>query len=367
MRPSVKMLVVKPSTTAETKWYISSTQRTNHSGWTELPVSLFYRMFEVPGPSNPGNEEMCHIGDGPSWRLLKKPCVTVALIQEISQRARRQCEALRVLLIGLLHPKLIFKPMRDVTSMCAYVLHMCVHANSNTSKCIPRSILSTVSLTRSSMSSRKSSKRSTCILYFCTSAIAAIADATSCKGLGHKRHRHNKHKKIQRGCFEGGNWFGRKQPLAATCGHSLGTVWSGHLRPLAATCGHLLGTVWSGHLRPLAATCGHSLGTIMERPLAATCGHLRPLAWNSLERPLAATCGHLHCGHSFGTVWSGHLRPFAVTSGCKLLPCTCLRSLLRPLAPAAICSQTTRGYKWLQAAVSALHAGGHTWQSWHLE
>lgn len=29
MRPSVKMLVVKPSTTAETKWYISSTKRTN--------------------------------------------------------------------------------------------------------------------------------------------------------------------------------------------------------------------------------------------------------------------------------------------------------------------------------------------------
>ena len=140
--------------------------------------------------------------------------------------------------------------------------------------------------------------------------------------------------------LEGGNCFGGKRPLAATCGHSLGTVWSGHLRPLAATC---------GHLRPLAWNC-------LERPLAATCDHLRPLAWKCLERPLAATCGH-----SLATVWSGHLRPLAVTSGCKLLPCTCLRGLLRPLvplAPAAICSQTTSGYKWLQAASGCewLHA-----------
>lgn len=91
-----------------------------------------------------------------------------------------------------------FETMCDITSMCAYVLDVCVHANSSLSTCIQRSILSTVSLTRSSMSSRKSSKRSTCILYFCTSAIAAIADATSCKGLGHKCHQHNKHKKIRK-------------------------------------------------------------------------------------------------------------------------------------------------------------------------
>ena len=52
---------------------------------------------------------------------------------------------------------------------------------------------------------------------------------------------------FQRGCFEGGNWFGRKRPLAATC---------------------------------------------LDFVRAATCGHLRPLAWNWLRRPLAATCSH---------------------------------------------------------------------------
>ena len=128
-------------------------------------------------------------------------------------------------------------------------------------------------------------------------------------------------------------------PKAATCGHLRPLAWNSLERPLAATRGHSLGTVWSGHLRPVAATR-------LEMSGAATCGHLRPLAATRLGQ-----------------------RPFAVTSGGKLLPCTCLRGLLHPLAPAAICSQTTSGYKWLQAAVSGcmLHAGGHTRQSWHLE
>ena len=229
---------------------------------------------------------------------------------------------------------------------------------------------------------------------------------------------------MQRGCFEGQSWFGRKRPLAATRLNCLE-------RPLAATrfefsraatCSHLLGigsnghspplTVTGSHLRPLAATRAAAsgchalaLGAPCRQEPAATCGHLQPLApiapcghlrplewlhvaangrkgfWSKwkqsvtggcgLERPLAATClelaGAATCGHCLK-------RPLAATcghsSGCKWLqPCTCFRGLTRPLAAAATCSQSS-GCKWLQMAASGggwLHAGRNTWQSWHLE
>ena len=122
---------------------------------------------------------------------------------------------------------------------------------------------------------------------------------------------------------------GHLRPLAATCGHSLGTVWSGHLRPLAATCGHLRPLAVTHLALSGAAACGPCLefcgtcGRLLQRPLAATCGHLRPLAVTHLELSGAAACGpccgHLRpltpatCRHSLGTVWSGHLRPLAAT------------------------------------------------------
>jgi hypothetical protein len=55
--------------------------------------------------------------------------------------------------------------------------------------------------------------------------------------------------------------------------------------PKAATCGHSLGSIWSGHLGPLAATRLQFSG-------AATCGHLLGIGWSGHLRPLAATCGH---------------------------------------------------------------------------
>ena len=105
---------------------------------------------------------------------------------------------------------------------------------------------------------------------------------------------------------------------AATCGHSFGTIWSGNLRPLiwnyldylqplAATCLDLrLHTTTYGHLLDLelsgAANCNHSLGTVWS-------GHLRPFAWNYLERLFATTCHHLRSL----AVTCGHLRSLAAT------------------------------------------------------
>ena len=67
---------------------------------------------------------------------------------------------------------------------------------------------------------------------------------------------------FQGGCFEGGNWFGRKRPLAATrlevCG--------------AATCGHLL------QLRTLAATCNHLQPIEWLQVAASGCEWLRVAA-----------------------------------------------------------------------------------------
>ena len=72
------------------------------------------------------------------------------------------------------------------------------------------------------------------------------------------------------------------------------------------------------------------------------------------------------------------LLPFVSSRSCRyvlpfvspLMQTVRILSLLLPFVSplTAICSQTS-GCKWLQAAVSAcvLHAGGNTWQSWHLE
>ena len=65
-----------------------------------------------------------------------------------------------------------------------------------------------------------------------------------------------------------------------------GSLWGWKLIwPKAATCGHSLGSIWSGHLGPFAATRLQFSGV-------ATCGHLLGIGWSGHLRPLAATCGH---------------------------------------------------------------------------